>query len=79
MDARLLPATTLVELKDLLQGFPGESEVVIELSTSSGSRRLKLGPEFRVCLGAGLHAELDALLGGALLAEQGPQRLAASA
>jgi len=79
VDARLLPATTLVELKDLLQGFPGESEVVIELSTSSGSRRLRLGPEFRVCLGAGLHAELDALLGGALLAEQGPQRLAASA
>ena len=79
VDARLLPATTLVELKDLLQGFPGESEVVIELSTSSGSRRLKLGPEFRVSLGAGLHAELDALLGGALLAEQGPQRLAASA
>ncbi len=79
VDATLLPATTLAELKDLLQGFPGESEVVIELSTSSGSRRLKLGPEFRVSLGAGLHAELDALLGGALLAEQEPQRLAASA
>jgi DNA polymerase-3 subunit alpha len=79
VDATLLPATALAELKDLLQGFPGESEVVVELSTSGGSRRLKLGPEFRVSLGAGLHAELDALLGGALLGEQEPQRLAASA
>ncbi len=79
MDAALLPATALTELKELLQGFPGESEVLIELSTSTGSRRIKLGPEFRVSLGAGLHAELDALLGGALVAEQGPPRLAASA
>ena len=48
-------------------GFPGESEVVIELSTSVGERRLKLGPEFRVAHGPGLHAELDALLGEAIL------------
>ncbi len=79
VDATLLPATALAELKELLQGFPGESEVMIELSTSSGARRLKLGPEFRVSPGAGLHAELDSLLGGALLREQEPQRLAASA
>jgi DNA polymerase III subunit alpha len=79
VDAKLLPATALAELKELLQGFPGEAEVVIELSTSNGARWLKLGPEFRVSPGAGLHAELGELLGGALLGEQQPPRLAASA
>jgi DNA polymerase-3 subunit alpha len=79
VDATLLPATALTELKELLQGFPGESEVVIELATSSGPRRLKLGPEFRVAPGAGLHAELSELLGRALLGEQEAPRLAASA
>jgi hypothetical protein len=59
----------LGELKDLLSGFPGESEVVIELSTTVGHRRLKLGPSFRVSRSASLHAELDALLGFALISE----------
>ena len=59
----------LGELKDVLAGFPGDSEVVIELSTSIGDRRLKLGPEFRVAHSASLHAELDALLGHAILAD----------
>jgi DNA polymerase-3 subunit alpha len=69
LDARALPATVLGELRELLSGFPGESDVVIELSTSVGHRRLKLGPDFRVARSAGLHAELDALLGAALLTE----------
>ena len=59
----------LGELKDLLSGFPGESDVVIELSTTIGHRRLKLGPSFRVSRDAGLYAELDALLGSALIPE----------
>src|SRR5207244_565998 len=42
LDATALAASVLSELKDLLAGFPGESEVVIELSTSVGERRLKL-------------------------------------
>jgi len=67
IDAAGLTATSLGELKDLLSGFPGESEVVIELSTSVGPRRLRLGPDFRVTRSAGLHAELDALLDGAIL------------
>jgi DNA polymerase-3 subunit alpha len=67
LDARALPATVLDELRELLSVFPGESDVVIELSTSVGHRRLKLGPDFRVARSAGLHAELDALLGAALL------------
>ena len=43
---------------------------MIELRTSAGQRFLKLGPSFRVQRTAGLHAELDALLGSALLQEQ---------
>jgi DNA polymerase-3 subunit alpha len=69
LDATALPATALGELKELLAGFPGESDVVIELSTTVGRRRLKLGPGYRVARGAGLHAELDALLGAALMTD----------
>jgi DNA polymerase-3 subunit alpha len=64
----LLRATVLAELKELLSGFPGESEVVVDLRTTVGQRRLRLGREFRVLRSAGLHAELDALLGPALIA-----------
>ncbi|HEX8976486.1 MAG TPA: DNA polymerase III subunit alpha [Solirubrobacteraceae bacterium] len=67
LDATALPASALGELKELLNGFPGESDVVIELATTVGHRRLKLGPSFRVQRSAGLHAELDQLLGMALL------------
>ncbi len=69
LDATALPASVLGELKDLLSGFPGECDVVIELSTTIGHRRLKLGPSFRVSRSAGLHAELDHLLGSALIPE----------
>jgi DNA polymerase-3 subunit alpha len=69
LDATALAASVLPELKDVLAGFPGECEVVIELSTSVGDRRLKLGPGFRVAHSASLHAELDALLGDAILAD----------
>ncbi len=78
VDASLLPETALAELKELLRSFPGESGVVIDLITSVGSRRLRLGPGFRVACGAGLHAELDALLGEAIVTDE-PQRVAASA
>jgi DNA polymerase-3 subunit alpha len=73
LDATALPATALGELKDLLAGFPGESDVVIELASTVGRRRLKLGPSFRVARSAGLHAELDALLGSALIPESAAQ------
>ncbi len=73
LDARELPASALVELKELLSGFPGECDVVVELETSSGARRLRLGTEFRVARGAALNAELDALLGDAMLSDA-PER-----
>ena len=67
LDATALRATALVELKELLVGFPGDSDVVIELNTSVGNRRLRLGREFRVSRSASLNAELDALLGDAIV------------
>ncbi len=68
LDATTLPASALGELKDVLADFPGESDVVIELTTSSGHRCLRLGPSFRVRRGAaGLHSQLYQLLGTALL------------
>jgi DNA polymerase-3 subunit alpha len=78
LDAAALPASALGELKELLGGFPGEVEVVIELLTSVGPRQLRLGTEFRVSQNAGLHAELDALLGEAMVGEQ-PAKVAATA
>jgi DNA polymerase III subunit alpha len=69
LDATALAASVLGELKDVLTDFPGDCEVVIDLSTSIGDRRLKLGPDFRVAHSAGLHAELDRLLGHAILAD----------
>jgi DNA polymerase III subunit alpha len=68
LDAQALPAGVLGELKDVLIGFPGECDVVVELLTSGGNRRLRLGPDYKVDRCAGLHAELDALLGRAIVA-----------
>jgi DNA polymerase-3 subunit alpha len=69
IDAAQLPATALGDLKELFSVFAGECDVVIELSTSVGPRRLRLGAGYRVKRSAGLHAELDALLGAAILAD----------
>jgi DNA polymerase-3 subunit alpha len=74
LDATVLPASSLSDLKDLLAAFPGESDVVIELSSSVGARRLRLGPEFKVARTAALHAELDSLLGTAILADPPAQQ-----
>ena len=79
IDAALLPASALRELKELLAGFPGEASVVVELITSSGARQLRLGSEFRVCRSAGLHAELDQLLGHAMRSDERPAQVAATA
>ena len=79
LDATALPASVLYELKELLSGFPGESDVVIELSTTVGHRRLRLGPSYRVSHSAGLHAELDALLGSALMPDATAAREAEAA
>jgi DNA polymerase III subunit alpha len=68
IDAGRLPASVLGDLKHLLASFPGESEVVLEMQTSSGPRRLRLGPGYRVAPSTTLRAELHNLLGEAALA-----------
>jgi DNA polymerase III subunit alpha len=79
LDAAALPSSALRDLKELLVGFPGDAEVVIELLTTGGPRQLRLGSEFRVSQSAGLHAELDALLGHAILGGEQTTQVAATA
>jgi DNA polymerase III subunit alpha len=68
IDAGRLPASILGDLKHVLESFPGECEVVLEMQTSSGSRRLRLGSGYRVAPSTTLRAELHHLLGEAALA-----------
>jgi DNA polymerase-3 subunit alpha len=65
LDAAQLPASVIDDLKDLLVSFPGEAEVELEMSTSTGSRRLRLGPSYRVAPSQALRAELAHMLGPA--------------
>jgi len=56
------------ELKHVFESFPGENEVVLEMQTREGLRRLRFGPEFKIAASAALRAELDQLLGPKALA-----------
>jgi DNA polymerase-3 subunit alpha len=66
LDAALLPAAVIDDLKRLFSDYSGDSEVVLEMQTSAGARRLKLGASYRVAArNAALQAELNRLLGAA--------------
>ncbi|MDP9378429.1 MAG: DNA polymerase III subunit alpha [Actinomycetota bacterium] len=66
LDAARLPAAVIDDLKRLFVDYAGESDVVLEMHTRSGRRRLRLGQEYRVAArNAALKAELDRLLGSA--------------
>jgi DNA-directed DNA polymerase III PolC len=67
LDAGAVQADLFEDLREVLASFPGESVVVVELSSARGCRRVRLGAEFRVQRTAGLYAELAQLLGSALL------------
>ena len=47
----------------MLEHFPGDAEVLLEMETSAGLRRLRFGPGYRVSPSDALRAELDDLLG----------------
>ena len=51
------------ELKIVFENFPGRAEVMLEMETREGMRRLKFGDGYRVQPSAALNAELDAVLG----------------
>ena len=67
LDAAKLPASIIDDLRHLFETFPGETEVVLEMRTAGGERRLRLGQGYRVAATATLRAELSALLGAALV------------
>src|SRR5204863_5362283 len=68
VNAARLPGGVIGELKHVLENFPGEAEVVLEMQTAGGARRLRLGSSYRVTPSPSLRAELDQLLGDAALA-----------
>jgi len=56
------------DLKTVFGHFPGENEVLLEMRTREGIRRLRFGNDYRVSPSAALRAELDQLLGPTALA-----------
>ncbi len=68
LDAARFGLEIISDLKTVFADFPGESEVVLEMTTRDGVRKLRFGGEYRVAPSAGLRAELDELLGSHSLA-----------
>ena len=79
VNAALLPDTFMQELKELLETFPGESDVILDMMTRSGRRTLRLGKSYRVSPTMSLKAELDHILGPAALPSQEAQATEAPA
>ncbi len=68
VDATKLPASVIDELKHVIGNFPGPAEVVLEMDTSTGPRRLRFGDAYRVAPTPTLRAELEQVLAPACLA-----------
>jgi DNA polymerase-3 subunit alpha len=68
IDATAFGPRLIDDLKSVFAGFPGECEVVLEMRTREGTRRLRFGDGYRVRVNPALRAELDSLLGPAALA-----------
>jgi DNA polymerase III subunit alpha len=60
--------TLVEELKSLFEDFKGDTEVLLEMETREGKRRLRFGSDYRVRPSSGLRAELDVLLGPGVMA-----------
>lgn len=68
IDAAAFGAGLVEELKAVFESFPGETEVLLEMRTREGTRRLRFGSDYRVLPSPALRAELDQLLGPKALA-----------
>jgi DNA polymerase-3 subunit alpha len=68
IDAAKLPASAIDELKHVIGNFPGTAEVVLEMDTTTGPCRLRLGEAYRVAPTPTLRAELEQVLAPACLA-----------
>jgi DNA polymerase-3 subunit alpha len=62
------PPTLLEELKAVFEHFPGDTEVLLEMQTRDGPRRLRFGSDYRVRDSSALRAELDGVLGPGVMA-----------
>jgi DNA polymerase III subunit alpha len=67
VDARVVGARVMDDLKTLIGEYPGQAPVELEVHTSAGSKMLRLGPGFRVRPDGDFLAEARALLGAAAL------------
>ena len=68
LDARQAGAGIIRELAAVVQDFPGEAPVVVDLDTSEGPRTLQFGTDYRVKPEPDFFAEVKALLGEAAVA-----------
>jgi DNA polymerase-3 subunit alpha len=59
VDAAALSRSAIDDLKQALGDYPGAAEVVLDIDTSAGTRRLRLGKEYRVTHTPTLLAELE--------------------
>ena len=66
VDASALGASAIEDLKQAIEEYPGPAEVVLEVDTSAGVRRLRLGEAYRVQHTPTLLAELEHALAPAL-------------
>jgi DNA polymerase-3 subunit alpha len=65
VDAGQFGLSLIEELKAIFEHFPGDAEVLLEMETRQGLRRLRFGSAYRVRPSAALNAEIDAVLGTA--------------
>jgi DNA polymerase-3 subunit alpha len=68
VDATRAPAGLVRSLATVVKEFPGETPVVVAISTSRGETTLALGPEYRVKPEPDFFAEVKSLLGEAAVA-----------
>ncbi len=68
ISAAALSPNALDDLRQAIEDFPGAAEVVIDIDTSEGIRRVRLGERFRVANTPSLLAELESVLTGGVAA-----------
>jgi DNA polymerase-3 subunit alpha len=59
VDAACLPTSAIDDCKQVIEDNPGPAEVVLEINTSAGTRRVRLGESYRVKHTPTLRAELE--------------------
>jgi hypothetical protein len=67
VDATRAPAGLVRNLATVVKEFPGETPVIVAISTSHGETTLALGPEYRVKPEPDFFAEIKSLLGEAAI------------